>query len=67
MLHCQPAGGKRQDKNLVGEKKIKCRAIVMIQKVLKENHYDGGKLGRIKEDKDVKKGLSERYDIFKVS
>lgn len=31
------------------------------------NHYDGGKLGRIKEDKDVKKGLSERYDIFKVS
>lgn len=39
----------------------------MIQKVLKENHYDGGKLGRMKEDKDVKKGLSERYDIFKVS
>lgn len=32
----------------------------MIQKVLKENHYDGGKLGWIKEDKDVKKGLSER-------
>lgn len=38
----------------------------MIQKVLKENHSDGGKLGRLK-DKDVKKGLSERYDIFKVS
>lgn len=39
----------------------------MIQKVHKENHYDGGKIGRIKQDKDVKKWLSERYDIFKVS
>lgn len=34
----------------------------MIQKVLigRENKYGGGKLGRTKEDKDVKKGPRER-------
>lgn len=34
----------------------------MIQKVLIaiENKYDGGKLGRTKEDKDVKEVLRER-------
>lgn len=38
----------------------------MIQKVLKENHYDGGKLGR-KGRQGCQKELSERYDVVKVS
>lgn len=38
----------------------------MIQKVLtgRENKYGGGKLGRTKEDKDVKKGPRERFMTF---